>query len=862
MRKVWHKTGWVPEYTVAEPLDVLSPVDLVNRYLIDAWGGVHLMCRLEAPTTDVFSPSRLNDLQDLLVGLITRLPESVPEIEVTWTANGDLRGLIEEHQRMDQEGILGKMRQARAEKLLAQVERGALVGCETHITFGTMWLGRNPTRKQVLRSPIGQREFEQAIIHLDAALETSKDIARRMGANLLPLEGREVADYFYRLLNPIEAIERGEPLRFDPDRTPFADAWLLSEIDTEPEGWEGKGLIRWGDMYHTVVTLVGKPLQSTPRIMDAATAQLPHRQLRYTFRVRMLDQISERDRLKHLRDKADQELQRPVNLFDQLMNPYQKSREAGQANIEAQEQLDEANSLLAEMRTGAETIVEAQGMWHLWHRRPEELLYRRDNLLTRLADVGGSRGYAERHGVMVAFGNSLPGSGGLMLDGKRYRARMAADLIPLNRGFTTGDRPVSLFRNASGGLISVDLWDMRHTTAPMVFISGKTGSGKSVLANHFIGTHALRGIPVMVLDFGGSYRTLAELLKVPVYEMEPTRPRVLNPFQLYGVTVGDDGVVQVPSAEVRSRIKASIQPLFVRETDPGGRLPDELNVLLGMALEQMFHMAHQARKPLCTLSDLAKRLEQLPDTRPLQVRLKQFLRGEEFGAWLDGPSEWSCDSTFFILDLRGIKKMSELARALLPLAMGVIYDTATRNRGQPKLLVFEELWQQLDTPEVLNMTIESFKTLRKEGAAVLGVSQSLADMASNKRASLAITQSVQTWFLFQQGDEDNRAIASETLKLTAGEATILRELGGALKMGQDGQPEIYRECLMVRGEGDHRQAGRVRVQLTPEEYWLYTSDPRDNQVRQQAIEACGDVWLALQMLAGQYPCGATTTGTG
>ncbi|MDE1169788.1 MAG: DUF87 domain-containing protein [Verrucomicrobium sp.] len=854
----WPKFGMVPAARFIDPVQLASPLDVVGTALLDAYGGVHEMYELQAPTTDVFSPSRLNDLQDSLSTLVTRLPEGIDEIEFTFTTNGDYTPVIRNHAALRHENpVLDELRRTRAGRLQEEVRKGKLVACATHITVGSVAMARQGVKD--LRRPVDEAEFRVVSNRLRLAEESLRAVTDRSGMVLNKLESPAMAEYFYRLLNPEQAVDMGIPPRFDAERTPWIDAWLCQPIDTAPMGPEGplQGMIRWGDYYHAVISMSGKPLETQPRIMDVVTAALPFRQCRATFRVRRLDQLQEKDLLVKARDKADQIRTMPLNFLDRAMNPYGKDRDSGANNVEANEQIREANELIAKIRTGEEILVQTQLIFHLWHRDPQELQQRCSTLQVRMAEVGNARGYHEKDGILPILFGSLPAAGGPMLEPKKISSRMAADMIPLNRGFETQDRPVAMFANATGGIVPINLFDTSRVTAPMAFVSGKSGSGKSVTVNHLIASHALADTRVIILDVGGSYDSLAEILGAKVFRLDPQRPACLNIFQVLGQS-GDSisAAVSEPKSALRSRFVNALEALCTRPEDPNGCLPSELRTVVDVGVAQTFAWGAERRKPYITLSDFTERVSKFAEGKKIAERIRPFLKNELWGQWFDGPTEWNVDSKAFIVDLRGIKKQKQLADALIPLIVSLIDDLCVRDKDVPKILVFEEMWEHVGNPKVMDMVIDSFKTFRKLGAAVIGVSQAMGDLLENARMAKAVVQNAQTWFLLDQGDGDNRKIVAEQLKLTLGEQEVLRTLSSSRRITDDGKPEMFREMLFVRGSGEQRESGRLRTSLMPEDLWLHTTTGREMALREHAMKAAGgDRWLAVKGLALKYPLG-------
>ena len=72
----------------------------------------------------------------------------------------------------------------------------------------------------------------------------------------------------------------------------------------------------------------------------------------------------------------------------------------------------------------------------------------------------------------------------------------------------------------------------------------------------------------------------------------------------------------------------------------------------------------------------------------------------------------------------------------------------------------------------------------------------------------------------------------------------------------NGELEMYREALMIRGKCKRANSGRVRIAPMPEEYWLFTTDAAEATERQRAVDQFnGDLSKALTMMAKKHPGG-------
>lgn len=845
------KIGLHQEPRFLDPYSIATPLDLVrNRYVIDAYGGVHLLFELFAPALDMLSPEAVHLVQAQLVKLLTRLPTGIDEVSGSLLAADDYRILLRQHAEIRQEfPALDNLRQARAKRYETQCVDGSLPRFRTIISIGTFRLNRRLNYLSV-RQPVLEEEFRAIVPLLTLGEEALRSLAQQARWRVAPLEGAELAQIYFLLACPERARAWSLSSGFDPESKGFLPSWLQERMDPEPSAHRGKGLLQIGGLYHSFTSLHGKPKGTSPGMIETATLRLPFSDFAYTLKVRRLDQESERASLKADYEQAKNIQEMSQNLAD-IVTKKDELRPPKEAdNIEADETKREANELLKDLHSRKTSLTLCQATWHLWHPSPEECLRRRALLQMRLADLRESTGYDERDSLEHVFFSGLPGSGGPFLSPLKFRERSAADLFPISRGFETQDTPRCLLRNAFGGLVPFDWWNTAHAPAPFLFISGAMGSGKSVAANYFLLCHANKKARIFILDYGGSYDGIAEFFGASVLRFDANRASCLNVFQLaqpYAPSIAE------PNAAVRAIHLACLDALLCEETESG--LPTEEAAELVNLLDKTYAAALSSSIEFLTLSDLNKQVVKAGATS-IQRRLRPLLAGAEFGAWFDGPGLWKFGDQAFVVDFKELKRFPKLAKKLTPLVMFLVLNECTRDPQIEKYLIFEELWNYVDNKLVMDRFVEFAKTSRKEGTALAAVTQSVGDLDNLPLVAKALKQCAQIRLMFEQGNTEERNVLQQLFSLTVGELDILKSLESAKRLNSNGTIDLYREALFVRGDGPARQSGRIRVALQPEEYWLFASNPGERTLRAQALEATNGDWsLALKTLAHQYPIG-------
>ncbi|MES2307526.1 MAG: hypothetical protein V4507_01590, partial [Verrucomicrobiota bacterium] len=235
---------------------------------------------------------------------------------------------------------------------------------------------------------------------------------------------------------------------------------------------------------------------------------------------------------------------------------------------------------------------------------------------------------------------------------------------------------------------------------------------------------------------------------------------------------------------------------------------------------------------------------------------RPFVTGGELAGWFNGPTQIHLESRAICFDLKGIQQHPALARALIPLIINLYKSMIWANRADRKILVLDELWQFLETPSLADFIREAWKTFRKENTAILGGSQSLADLTKLPSIADAILQGTQTWFLLPQGNSDNIRSAANYLNLTEGQIELLQHLEKKDGVNPFGQYENHRECLLIRGKGKNQRSGKALIQLQPEERWIATLNPKEDALRRETFERFNqDPVQTLSWLAQEYPRG-------
>ena len=337
--------------------------------------------------------------------------------------------------------------------------------------------------------------------------------------------------------------------------------------------------------------------------------------------------------------------------------------------------------------------------------------------------------------------------------------------------------------------------DVAHT-----FITGRTGTGKSFLLNFLI-TSLQRYAPwTFIFDLGGSYRKLTELfegtyVKIGVLNSDVT----INPFILEPTKVN----LEFLYAFIRVLIDSENDPLTVE---------DDKNLF--RAIQNLYNIDADIRR-LGTLASM------LP--RHLSDRLQKWVHGGQYGDVFDNERDTLTLTRFQCFDFEGMDTYPQLIEPLLfyvlHRASAVVNDPATN--AVLKTFVLDEAWRFFKVAVIRQYLTEASKTWRKKNGVLIMATQSVEDLKHSGLINL-IVESFPTKIFLANPDMDY-SLYRETFHLNEKEMSLISTL----------VPK--REGLLKTST----MAKKFLLEVDPESYWLYTNNPRDNELFAEAVREHG-----------------------
>ena len=330
----------------------------------------------------------------------------------------------------------------------------------------------------------------------------------------------------------------------------------------------------------------------------------------------------------------------------------------------------------------------------------------------------------------------------------------------------------------------------------VMLILGPTGTGKSVHGNTLVALEQKYGGFTYVFDIGGSYESVIELYGGKVDRVGKDGPRI-NPLAL-------------EPTENNLKFLYSFVKLLL--TKGGAELePDDDDVI------------YKAVRDMYLLDPENRRLSNLFLPKKLDRYMSKWVGKGVYHAIFDNVGDSLSLSRVQCFDFAGVNN-EQYADLIEPLMVwllrrinDVLYDPA--NLGVPKHILIEELFSSMKNRQLLEATLSSIKTVRKNLGGVTMIGQSAEDLGENADS---IVNSC-TSFLFLKDATFNRKRYAELFKMNEQQIALFESL-------QD------REALYMRRDGITKV---VTLNLDPRSYATFSTKPKDRVRRSKLIAKYG-----------------------
>ncbi len=509
------------------------------------------------------------------------------------------------------------------------------------------------------------------------------------------------------------------------------------------------------------------------------------------------------------------------------------------SDLESESRLSQTTDLIRELIETGQRIYQAEMVLVLRDSTTPEgekrLNLRTKEVLSRFKTLSGSEGIQETVGGWKIFRSDLPLAPINLVRAKSMKTNNLVDFLPLYGAATGDDIPVCLTKTRLGTLYSYDAYSNRLANFN-ILTTGSSGSGKSFANNFLMLQQIARGTRLYVIDIGGSYKKMTEVLGGQYFEINLSGQYIINPFEL-------SNPAEPPSGD---RLKGFVSIIEQMVVDAGEKLNRFDRVQLEAALTIVFEKARSSATPRSPqLSDLAKHC--LNDAEDSLKRIGKLLfpwvGKTPYGKILDGSGKIAVDKSIVAFDLKGLSQYPDLQSVMILILTNFILEQVETDRTVPKRVLLDEAWELLKSPAASSFMEYAARTFRKTGSGITFITQGVEEIIASGMGPAILNNTATKLVMLQKGDTN---VLREALKLNSQELRLIQSL--EQRKGQ------FSEGFLM--EGESRQI--IRIEPSPLEYWISTSDARDNQFLNELRTQGHSLESALLKAAEVAPFGVSS----
>ena len=511
-----------------------------------------------------------------------------------------------------------------------------------------------------------------------------------------------------------------------------------------------------------------------------------------------------------------------------------------------------ANAYLVEAFTEQRTPVRVHINVLAWTDRVDLVSDLRTGIVSAIALLGAVP-HEETVGAPQLWWAGIPGNAGELSDNECWDTFVEQACCFLNYEGNYRDSPgsfgIRLGDRLTGRPTFVDLdvtpRQLGWTQNGNLFVLAGSGGGKSFFMNHLCRSYYDLGMHIVLIDVGHSYRGLCELLAGFYFTYSAEQPMRFNPFYI--------GPGEVFDTEKKESLKSLLMALWKRSDETQYRSE---YVALSNAL-QCYYDRLALQPELVSGFDsfyefVAGEYRDLvlqQGLRPKEFDLENFLyvlrpyyRGGEFDFLLNGAENLDLlNERFIVFELDAVKDHPILFPVVTLVIMEVFLAKMRRLRGVRKMIVIEEAWKAIANAGMAANIQYWVKTLRKFMGKLALVSQEIEDIVESPIVKQAILNNSDTRILLDQSKFQNRFDDIQSLLglTTKQKAEIL-----SINRGHDlGRP--YKDLWIGLGP-IHSHV--YRLEVSPEEYWVYTSDQAEKVRLEEYVRKYGGIQAAVNAI--------------
>ena len=390
-----------------------------------------------------------------------------------------------------------------------------------------------------------------------------------------------------------------------------------------------------------------------------------------------------------------------------------------------------------------------------------------------------------------------------------------------------------------------------------VFVLGPSGAGKSFFMNKYLKSCYDAGQHDFLIDQGNSYRALCHIIHEEsggkdgrYYTFEKGKPISFNPFRnVRRFREEDSEALDFLFTLMATLWKNNAEPIsstaikFLKESVLAflNYWEETLRQAQGDNTDPVFddYYAFLDKVFRKSLQEAEIRREYF-DFDSYLIALEQFTSGGTYGYLLNSRENIDIlNNRFVVFEIDSIKG----DKVIYPITTLVIMDAfgeKMRSNSDFKVMVIEEAWKAIMGTQMATYMLELWKTARKHRTSAVVVTQELKDITSSPIIRDSIVENSGVKILLDQSKYLNKFDElAAALSLTEDDKAMVLSLnryrppiGSGVTAG--------REVFFNLG---NRKSFVMRLEVSPEERWAFSSAKRDKERLAATVEKCGGSYI-------------------
>jgi conjugation system TraG family ATPase len=487
-----------------------------------------------------------------------------------------------------------------------------------------------------------------------------------------------------------------------------------------------------------------------------------------------------------------------------------------------------------------------------WTENKDEVKDLRNMVSSALAQME-AQPHLEVVGAPQIFWAGIPGNSGDLPANECFNTflEQAACLFNIETNYRDSLSPfgLRLVDRLNGHPIHVDISD--EVMAKGVVsnrnkaVFGASGSGKSMFMCHLHRSYYEQGAHIVIVDVGGSYKGLCDLVGGYYFTYTETSPIRFNPFYL-----SDGDTLDV---EKRESIKTLLLALWKKDDETFSRSE---YVALSNALT--LYMEHLKANPSIfpCFNSFYEFLQEvyLGVLRADKVKEKDFdvdnflyvlrpyYKGGEYDYLLNATENLDVlHERFIVFELDNISGNQILLPVVTLIIMELFISKMRKLKGIRKVITIEEAWKAIARAGMADFMKYLYKTVRKFFGEAIVVSQEVDDIISSPIIKDAILGSCDCRILLDMRKFQNKF---DPLQATLGLTDKGKSMVLSLNRANDPKRR-YRELFIDLAGMVMKVYG---YEPSPYEYYAYTTEEKEKMKVQEYARKYGSVRKGIEVL--------------